>query len=170
MKNKTAAIYILLIISGSHSAWSIRPSQIELEVTADSVARIALYYQDKPVAGNRFDFYLPVNGLSQKFEHTSAFFHIVGNVEKVSVAFEEQNFYLHQVTGGSDKVTLAGGFIFRGVETDASKLLQLPVIHSISQATTHNGIKVHFTSEFLAGRYTKGHYANTFTLLLTPVI
>jgi len=44
------------------------------------------------------------------------------------------------------------------------------VIRNTGQSNVQNGVKIHFSSEKLAGDYTKGQYANTFTLLLTPVI
>lgn len=170
MKNNTVTLFIRAMLLWIPFAWSLPPAQVDLAVTVDSVARVALYYQDKPVLGNKFYFSLPVNGISQKFESTSGFFHIVGNVGQVGVMFEEETFILNQVSGGDSKVNLAGNFIFRGNVSEATKTLRVPVINSISQATTQNGLKLHFVSEFLAGHYTKGQYANTFTLLLTPII
>lgn len=154
----------------SHFSFGISNSQLSVDISAESVARVALYYMGSPVPDTGIDFPLVVNGLSQKFERTSSDFHIVGNVEQAEVVFEDSEFVLHQIYGGNTKMPLSGSFIFKGAEIDATKVLRVPVLENISQGATANGLKIKFLSQFTAGNYTKGDYANIFTLIVTPVI
>lgn len=170
IKNNCAAGIITVLLLWSQAALSIPNSQVDLDISAESIARIALYYEDKPLSGNEFEFPLPINGISQKFEKTSSFFHLVGNVDNAEIVFLEKQFVLPQVFGGNTHINLDGSFIHQGIESDATKNLPMPVLKNISQATTANGVKVKFISELLAGNYTKGKYANTFTLIVMPIL
>ncbi|WP_264289726.1 hypothetical protein [Duffyella gerundensis] len=165
-----AALLPVTILLWNSAASAVNDAQVVLDVSAESVARIALYYENKPIEGGSFDFSLPVNGISQKFERESGFFHIVGNIDQADIVFAETNFTLPQISGGNSIINLNGEFIFRAQAFQALQTLRVPVIRNTGQSNVQNGVKIHFSSEKLAGDYTKGQYANTFTLLLTPVI
>lgn len=154
----------------SQLAFCIPNSQVSLDIAAESVARVMLYYQGKPVIGDQIDFPLPINGNSLKFEKTSDFFYLVGNVPQANIVFSDGQFLLPQIIGGDDTIVLNGSFIFNKNESSATASLRVPVLSDISQGTTQNGIKIKFISQKTAGFYKKGDYANTFTLVVTPVI
>lgn len=170
IKNNCVVGIVAALLLWSQAVFSIPNSQVDLDISAESIARIALYYEDRPLNGKEFDFPLPINGISQKFENTSSFFHLIGNVDNAEIVFLENNFVLPQVFGGNTHINLDGSFIHQGGETDSTKKLRLPVLKNISQATTSNGFKVKFISEFLAVNYTKGKYENTFTLIVMPIL
>lgn len=154
----------------SQAVFCIPNSQLSVDVGAESVAKIMLYYQGKPVVGDQIDFPLPINGDSLKFEKTSTFFYLVGNVPQADIVFTDGQFVLPQVVGGDDRIFLDGSFIFNNNESSATSSLRVPVLGDISQGTTKNGVKIKFISQKTAGFYKKGDYANTFTLMVTPVI
>lgn len=82
IKNNCAAGIIAVLLLWSQAAFSVPHSQVDLDVSAESIARIALYYEDKPLSGKEFDFPLPINGISQKFEKNIEFFSSGGECEK----------------------------------------------------------------------------------------
>jgi hypothetical protein len=153
-----------------HFSYGISNSELSVDISAESVPRVAVYYMGSPVPDTGLDFPLTVNGISQKFERTSSDFHIVGNVEQADIVFEDAEFVLPQMNGGNRSISLSGNFVFNGAEISATKILRVPVLDNISQGAAGNGVKVKFISEFTAGNYTKGDYANIFTLIVTPVI
>ncbi|MTH45585.1 hypothetical protein [Intestinirhabdus alba] len=170
MKNNFIVGSGMVVLLWSQMAFCIPNSQVSLDIAAESVARVALYYEGKPVDGDQIDFPLPINGNSQKFEKTSTFFYVVGNVPQANIVFSDNQFVLPQTIGGDDKIILTGSFIFNQKESDATTPLRIPVINNISQGTIRNGIKIKFISQKTAGFYKKGDYANTFTLTVAPVI
>ncbi|WP_044181637.1 hypothetical protein [Phytobacter massiliensis] len=151
-------------------SYGIPNSQLSVDISAESVARVTLYYRGIPVSSDGLDFPLVVNGISQKIEQTSSNFFLVGNVDRADLVFEDSEFVLPQVYGGNTKMPLIGSFIFQGAVTDSRQTLQVPVLDDISQARAVNGLKIKFATEFTAGHYTKGRYGNVFTLIVTPVI
>ncbi|OON42178.1 hypothetical protein BTJ39_03240 [Izhakiella australiensis] len=159
-----------LLLLWSPFSQSISNSQLSVDISAESVARISLYYRGLPVPEEGIDFTLPVNGLSQKLERTSSNFYLVGNVDQADIIFDESEFILPQIYGGNTKMLLDGNFIFGGSVTSAGQTLRIPVLDNISQGTSVNGLKIKFSSKLTAGNYTKGDYANVFTLIVTPVI
>ncbi|QKJ88638.1 hypothetical protein PMPD1_3724 [Paramixta manurensis] len=169
MKSKCVLLALLtLMLPGSGSAQT-SGSSVSLDVGAESVARVVVYYHDVPVTGNNINFPLPINGLSQHFERVSDFFYVVGNVEQADVVFSDSSFVLYSTSGANRKINLSGEFIFQNSPSSALKPLHVPVLKNISEATVATGFKVHFTSEFLAGNYTQDTYANSFTLLVKPI-
>lgn len=166
----SATLLPATILLWGSAASADNDTQLLLDISAESVARVSLYYENKPIEGDNFDFTLPVNGISQKFERESGFFHIVGNIDQADIVFAETHFILPQVSGGNSSINLSGDFIYRAESYQALQNLRMPVIRNVGQSNVQNGVKIHFSSEKLAGDYTKGQYANTFTLLLTPVI
>lgn len=57
IKNNCAAGIIAVLLLWSQAAFSVPNSQVDLDVSAESIARIALYYEDKPLSGKEFDFH-----------------------------------------------------------------------------------------------------------------
>jgi len=139
-----------------------------MNVAAESVARVVVYYRNLPITGNGIDFPLPIDGLSQHFERTSDLFYVVGNVAEAEVLFSDSAFVLLS-SKGKGKINLVGDFIYQNTLSSALVPLQVPVIKNINEATVATGFKVHFKSDFLAGNYTQGTYANSFTLLVKPI-
>lgn len=170
IKNNCAAGIVAALLLWSQAVFAVPNSQVDLDVSAESIARIALYYEGKPLHGKEFSFPLPINGISRKFENTSSLFHLVGNVDNAEIVFLESRFVLPQVSGGNNHINLIGSFIYQGGEADSTKKLRVPVLKNISQTAEANGVKVKFISEFLSGKYTSGKYANTFTLLVMPIL
>ncbi|SRR5471030_847710 len=167
-KNKYALLLITLLSAfGSLAAYS---PQVNFDISAESVPRVALYYKGNVVTDKIIDFPLVVNGVSQHFEQTSDFFYVVGNVNNVNVIFADSDFVLHSTQGSAANVNLNGDFILNNVSSNALQALTVPVIGNISQALAANGFKIHFISEFLAGNYAQDSYANSFTLLVTPIL
>lgn len=160
----------MAVLLWSQVAFCIPNSQVSVDVAAESVAKVMLYYEGKPVVGDQVDFPLPINGNSLKFEKTSTFFYLVGNVPQADIVFTDGQFVLPQIVGGDDSIILNGSFIFNNNESSATTPLRVPVLTDISQGTTQNGVKIKFISQKTAGFYKKGDYANTFTLMVTPVI
>lgn len=148
---------------------SLPGSQVSMDISAESLAKIALYYQNTPLKDNEFDFSLPVNASTGKFEKTSELFHLVGNVEQAEIIFAESDFILKKIDEGSGVINLAGNFIVDKNSYSVTQKLRMPVLDKISQATPANGFRINFSSQLLAEKYSQGHYANTFTLLITPV-
>ena len=170
MTDNLIAVCGVGILLWSQAAFSIPNSQLALDIAAESTAKVVLYYMGKPVVSDQIDFPLPVNGNSQKFEQKSTFFHLVGNVPQSDIVFTDTQFVLPQIKGGNDKIILSGSFILNKSEKDATLPLRVPVVSDISQGTIKNGVKIRFVSEKTAGFYRKGSYANTFTLMITPVV
>lgn len=85
IKNNCVVGIVAALLLWSQAVFSIPNSQVDLDISAESIARIALYYEDRPLNGKEFDFPLPINGISQKFENTSSFFHLIGNVVMYSM-------------------------------------------------------------------------------------
>lgn len=141
-----------------------------MSIDAQSVAKVVLYYQGVPVTGDQIDFPLPINGSSEKFEKNSSFFYLVGNVDQADVVFSDNQFVLQPTDSATGSINLDGEFIFGGNPQDARSTLRMPVLNNISEGTSTNGMKIHFASEYTAGHYSKGAFANTFTLIITPVI
>lgn len=167
-KNKyTLLLIMLLSASGRLLAYS---PQVNFDISAESVPRVGLYYNGNVVTDKYIDFSLIVSDISQRFERTSDLFYVVGNISNVNVVFSESDFVLHSMNGSSASVNLIGEFIFKGISSSASQILSVPVIENINQAIAANGFKVNFKSEFLAERYAQDIYANSFTLLLTPIL
>lgn len=159
-----------LLLLWSPLSLSISNSQLSVDISAESVARVSLYYRGLPIPEKGIDFTLPVNGLSQKLERTSSNFYLVGNVDQADIFFDQSEFVLPQVYGGNTKMQLDGNFIFSGSVTSANQTLRVPVLDNISQGVSANGLKIKFASKLTSGNYTKGDYANVFTLIVTPVI
>ena len=168
-KNRLTPAGFLLLLWGQ-LGFAIPNSQLSVDISAESVARVSPYYRGLPVPERGIDFVLPVNGLSQKLEKTSSNFYVVGNVAQADIVFAESEFILPQVYGGNTEMVLDGDFIFSGVATSASQTLRVPVLANINEGTSANGLKVKFSSRLTSGNYTKGDYANVFTLIVTPVI
>ncbi|GLR07777.1 hypothetical protein COO59_10190 [Mixta theicola] len=154
----------------SQAAFCIHNAQVALDVSAESVARVALYYDGKPLNDNNIDFPLRVNDISRRFEQTSLFFYLVGNVDQADIVFTENNFVLSQADNSSATISLNGHFIFNNAESSATQNLRMPVLKDIAQKSHDSGAKVRFVSEYLASHYAQGRYANVFTLIITPVI
>ncbi|WP_436919021.1 hypothetical protein [Escherichia coli] len=159
MTDNLIAVCGVGILLWSQAAFSIPNSQLALDIAAESTAKVVLYYMGKPVVSDQIDFPLPVNGNSQKFEQTSTFFHLVGNVPQSDIIFTDTQFVLPQIKGGNDKIILSGSFILNKSEKDATLPLRVPVVSDISQGTIKNGVKIRFVSEKTAGFYRKGSYA-----------
>lgn len=141
-----------------------------MAINAESIATVEIYYQGQPVSGGEIDFPLPINGASGKFEKTSSFFYLVGNVDQADVVFSDSQFILLPKDTGRGKINLDGDLIFNNSSQDARQALRMPVLKNLASGTSANGMKVHFSSEETAGHYSKGAFANTFTLIITPVI
>nr|WP_315289670.1 hypothetical protein [Serratia proteamaculans] len=170
IKYKIAFISLWVTLSLHGGALAITNAQVSLNIAAESIPRLAIYYQGKPVTGLGIDLELPVNGYSQHFEQTTDFLYIVGNVGNANVLFSDADFVLNSISGGTGKVSLKGDFIYQGSPSSALEKLRLPVLRNIGEATTNKGFKVHFKSDSLAGNYPQGSYANSFTLLVTPIL
>jgi len=151
-------------------ALSVVPSQVHMDISAEALARVTLYYKGVPVDNQDIDFPLVVNGSSLKLEKISSLFYLVGNVSQADVYFSDPAFTLINDQDSSFKMGLQGGFIIDGVEKDARDVLHAPVLNTISEGTSNNGFKVHFASELTAGHYKTGAFYNTFTLIVTPVV
>lgn len=170
MKREYAALPLIpLLLQLSSTALAAVP-QVEMNVSADSVARIALYYRDVPLTGDSIDFPLPINGKSQHFEKTSDFFYIVGNVDQAEIVFSDAQFILYSTNAMGRKINLSGNFIYKKTESTANRPLSVKVISNISEATVESGFKVHFKSEFPSANYSQGSYANSFTMVVKPII
>lgn len=168
MKYK-CALFFLLVLPWHFSALAAGSSpQVNLEVAAESVARVAVYYRNVPLSGNSIDFPLVINGISQHFERVSDFLYVVGNVENADVSFADDAFILNSTRKTGKVIKLSGNFIYQSTSSDAKIPLRVPVLKNISDATISTGFKVHFKSEFLAGNYSMDTYANSFTLLVKP--
>lgn len=154
----------------SQNALCIKHTQVELDISARSVARVVLYYDGLPLNDNNINFPLFVNDYSRRFEQTSPFFYLVGNVGQADIVFAEDNFFLSSADNSSVSIFLKGDFIFRGQQKTATQYLRMPVLDDIAQKSPLNGAKVRFVSEHLASHYAKGRYSNVFTLIITPVI
>lgn len=141
-----------------------------MAINAESVAKVVLYYQGTPITGDEIDFPLPINGTSEKFEKTSSYFYLVGNVDQADVVFTDAQFVLMPVKGATGSVNLRGDFIFNNASQPAQQSIRLPVLRKLAEGTSTNGVKIHFASEYTVGHYSKGAFANTFTLMITPVI
>jgi len=171
MKIKCAAFILYSITLCLHAkAQAEGAPQVNLEVAAESVAHVVVYYHDAPVTGNNINFPLPIHGLSQHFERVSDYFYVVGNVPQAEVFFSDSSFALYATSGRENKINLAGSFIFDNKSSGAQQPLRVPVLKNISEATSASGFKVHFKSEFLAGNYSQDNYANSFTLLVKPIL
>ncbi|MEW5558780.1 hypothetical protein AB1287_00695 [Enterobacter asburiae] len=167
MKIKYAALALLtLVLPLCGPAQAAGGPQISLEVAAESVARVVVYYHDAPVAGSSINFPLPINGLSQHFERVSDLFYVVGNVEQAEIVFADSSFVLYSTSGADRQINLSGEFIFNNTPSSALQPLQVPVLKNITEATVAKGFKIHFKSELLAGNYSQDTYANSFTLLV----
>lgn len=153
-----------LMVKGANNA------RFNIDVSAESLARIDIYYQGHPVTGEQIDFPLSINGPSRKLDRTSSAIYLVGNVSSADIAFSDTRFILPQINGGSDRIELDGKFILGNNSHDASETLHIPVISDLSQGTEENGVKIRFISKKTIEAYTKGDYANTFTLIVTPVL
>ncbi|WP_071591455.1 hypothetical protein [Serratia marcescens] len=169
IKYKTAFISLLVTLLLHGGALAITNAQVSLNIAAESIPRIAIYYQNKPVTGLGIDLELPVNGYSQHFEKTTDFLYVVGNVDNADVLFSDAGFVLNAISSGPGKINLKGEFIYQGSPSNALGKLRIPVLRNIGEATVSKGFKVHFKSDSLAGSYPKGSYANSFTLLVTPI-
>jgi len=169
MKSISILIFILTF-TWNDCALAVRNSSVNMDIEAESVARISIYYLHLPVTSSGINFPLPINGISERFERTSNFIYLVGNVEQADVVFSDSKFELISTTGRDEKINLLGDFIYQGVSSNAQQMLQVPVLKKISDATIATGFKVRFRSEFTSGVYTQDIYANTFTLLVTPKI
>lgn len=159
-----------LLLLWSPFSLSISNSQLAVDISAESLARISLYYKGVPVTGNGIEFTLPINGLSQKLERTSSNFYLVGNVNQADIIFEQREFVLPQIYGGNMRMLLDGSFIFGGSITSANQKLRIPVLDNITQGVSANGLKIKFSSQLPSGNYSQGDYASVFTLIVTPVI
>lgn len=165
-----AVVTFISLLSCSESTLAGVNANVNLDIGAESMARVALYYKNEPVTNSGIDFPLPINSVSQRFERLSELFYLVGNVPQAEIVFTDSVFVLNPLSGHSEGVKLNGYFVYQGTSTAAQVPLQVPVLNNISDATLSTGFKVHFSSEFSAGFYTQGNYANTFTLLVTPKI
>lgn len=159
----------MAIVFWSQSTLSLPGSQVSMDISAESLAKIALYYQNTPLKGNEFDFSLPINASTGKFEKTSDLFHLVGNIEQAEIIFAERDFILNKTDDGGGVINLTGNFIFDKKPYSVTQKLRIPVLEQISRATSANGFRINFSSQLLAEKYSQGRYANTFTLLITPV-
>lgn len=168
-KNRSIPVGFLLLL-WSQLSFAIPNSQLSVDISAESVAKVSLYYKGLPVPERGIDFVLPINGLSQKLEKTSSIFHMIGNVEQADIVFAESEFLLSQVYGVNTDITLDGNFIFNGVVTGANQTLRVPVLGDVTKGTSNNGLKIKFSSQLTSGNYTNGDYANVFTLIIMPVI
>ncbi|MGQ8774462.1 hypothetical protein ACUTQ5_08540 [Serratia sp. NA_112.1] len=170
IKSKITFIFLLVTLSLHGSALAITNAQVSLNIAAESIPRLAIYYQGKPVTGFGIDLELPVNGYSQHFEQTTDLLYIVGNIENANVLFSDVGFVLNSISGGAEKVNLQGDFIYQGSPSNALEKLRIPVLNNIGEASVSKGFKVRFKSDSLAGNYPQGSYANSFTLLVTPIL
>ena len=167
--NSIVGLGVALLLWGQ-SALGINNAQVALDISAQSVARVALYYDGKPLSDNQLDFPLPVDSGNGKFEQTSSYFWLVGNVDRAEIVFAENNFILPEKSNPYATIELRGNFIFNGVERSAKQKLTMPVLKDITRRRNDNGARVHFSSEYPASHYAQGRYANTFTLLITPIV
>lgn len=167
---KINVIFFAILLSCSHHSFAVVNSNVNLDIDAESVARISIYYKNLPVTGNNIDFPLTVNSVSQHFERVSDLLYLVGNVPQAEIVFADSNFSLHSLSGQGEDINLSGYFIKQGASFSSQIPLEVPVLKSINDATAATGFKVHFKSEFKSGFYTQNNYANTFTLLVTPKI
>ncbi|QHM73473.1 hypothetical protein [Mixta intestinalis] len=158
------------ILLWSQTALSVVNSQVDIEISAESLPKVTIYYDGKPVDGKDIDFPLVVNGVSQKFENVSPKIYLVGNVDQADIVFTDKNFSLTHESGKQADIDLSGSFIFKGVEKNATQALRMPVIKKLTQGSTENSVKIRFVSEHLAGYYAKGKYSNAFTLMVTPIL
>ena len=154
----------------SQTAFSLHNAQVALDISAESVARVALYYDGKPLTDNNIEFPLQVDDFSRRFEKTSLFFYLVGNIDQADITFTENKFTLAQMDNSVAGINLDGHFIYQDREINATQTLRMPVLSDIAQKSPDSGAKVRFVSEYLASHYAKGRYANVFTLIITPVI
>lgn len=154
----------------SQFTFALPNSQLSLEISAESVARVALYYHYIPVTGEQIEFPLAVNNLSRKFERESGFFYVVGNVDQADILFIDDKFELLPASGHGQNMTLHGTFAFNGANKPANQPLRMPVLKSAAQGNQANGLKIRFASEYSIDGYSQGNYFNTFTLIVRPVI
>lgn len=166
--NYIAGLGVALLI-WSQSAPAVNSAQVALDISAESVARVALYYDGKPLDNKSIDLSLQVNDFSRRFEQTSLLFYLVGNVGQADISFAENNFILLSDNGDA-ALSLNGFFIFRDEEKSAAQRLRVPVLKDIAQKDRASGVKVRFASQYLASHYATGRYARAFTLIITPVI
>ncbi len=158
------------ILLWSPLALCLPNSQLAIEISAESVARVTLYYKFFPVAGEQFDFPLAINSQSRKFEREAGYFYAVGNVTQAEVLFVDNKFELLPAGGRGNPMTLQGAFLFNGADKPANQPLRIPVLKSVAQGNKENGIRVRFSSEYSIDSYSQGSYSNTFTLIVRPVI
>lgn len=167
MKYIGVVIFILMQLS-ANQAFAARSSNVNLEVGAESVPRLVIYYRDLPIPEQGIDFPLPIDGLSQRFERTSGFFYLIGNVEHAEIVFTDARFELVPRSGFGARMHLSGSFIKQGATYSAQQPLDVPVLRDISNATVATGFKVNFKSEYASGVYSQGRYSNVFNMLVTP--
>lgn len=167
--NKYISILILVLMqSWGSNVLASRDSNVNVEVGAESVARVVLYYRGQPLNETGVDFPLPIDGISQRFERTSDFLYLVGNVDSAEVVFSDSSFELLSIRRRQEKMHLSGEFLQQGNYFNAQRPLQVPVLKNISEATVATGFKVRFKSEFVSGRYSQDTYTNVFTMVVTP--
>lgn len=159
----------LLLLWGPLSH-SIPDSQLSVSISAESAAKVVIYYRGLPVSESGIDFDLLVDGRSNKLERTTSDLYLVGNVDRADIIFAETEFVLHQTSGGSTNMLLDGDFILGDTVANASRMLRMPVIRNIQQATSASRLKIKFSSKQRSGSYSSGDYSNVFTLIVTPVI
>ncbi|MFD1800827.1 hypothetical protein ACFSFZ_01240 [Mixta tenebrionis] len=158
------------ILLWSQAVLSVTRSQVDLEISAESIPKVTIYYDGKPVDGKDIDFPLAIGSTSRKFENTSPLIHLVGNVDQADIIFTDKEFKLLHANGDQNSIALTGSFIFKKVEKESTQTLRMPVIKKLTQGSTENGVKIRFVSEHLAVDYAKGKYANTFTLMVSPIL
>jgi hypothetical protein len=149
---------------------AIESPKFDVNINAESIPRVALYYKLRPISNGEIDFPLPINGASKHFENTSTSFYIVGNIPGAEVVFSDSDFTLYSLSGRDNVINLTGEFVFNNNHSSALQMISIPVLKNILFANSTNGFKVHFKSKSLAGNYSQGGYANSFTLLVKPTL
>ncbi|WP_159565994.1 hypothetical protein [Budvicia diplopodorum] len=162
----------LFILFGIHfSAISAgRGTSIEVEVGAEMLAKIAIYYKGVDITSGELNFPLSVNSVSQKFANTSDYFYLVGNVARAKVVMETAPFELTSVDVGGGSIPLNGYFTLNVQQTEADKDLSVPVLRRLTDGNSNNGLKVTFESKKRADNYAVGYYTGRFTMVVTPIL
>ncbi|ATV44419.1 hypothetical protein ACIPSR_12325 [Pectobacterium sp. CHL-2024] len=168
-QNYSSAVGAVLLL-WSQLAFSLTNSHLSLEISAESSPKLTIYYDNKPVTGETLPFPLEVDDLSKKFTKESGYFYVVGNVDKAEIVFFDNVFELMPVSGDGKNINLQGSFFFNGIDSPVNKKIIVPVLKSVTDGNQTNGVKVRFSSEHSIDHYSQGTYANTFTLMVTPVI
>lgn len=162
---------ILCLLLWSQYVFSIPGSQLNFDISAQSIPRVELYYEGLPVSENPLNFPLIRSPVTGKLENRLSPFYLVGNVTRAEIYFDADVFLLEKEGGDSSvNVTLNGSFTFLGNETDARSRLMVPVIKKITEQSGNPGLGINFASEKRQGDYEYGNYSNSFILVITPVI